>query len=30
MSPGVTTYAVDAERVKALWVKSEEMVGEYF
>ena len=30
MSPGVRSYAVDPERAKALWAKSEEMVGERF
>jgi NAD(P)-dependent dehydrogenase (short-subunit alcohol dehydrogenase family) len=30
MSPGVMAYAVDPERAKALWTKSEEMVGEKF
>lgn len=29
-SSGVRPYALDAERAKALWVKSEEMVGEKF
>ena len=28
--PGVAPYAVDPERAKALWAKSEEMVGERF
>jgi hypothetical protein len=27
---GVRSYALDAERAKALWAKSEEMVGERF
>jgi NAD(P)-dependent dehydrogenase (short-subunit alcohol dehydrogenase family) len=27
---GVRSYALDAEHAKALWVKSEEMVGEHF
>ncbi|GGA44354.1 SDR family NAD(P)-dependent oxidoreductase [Dyella nitratireducens] len=30
MSGGVQPYALDAERAKALWAKSEEMVGERF
>jgi NAD(P)-dependent dehydrogenase (short-subunit alcohol dehydrogenase family) len=30
VSEGVRTYALDAERAKALWVKSEAMVGEQF
>jgi NAD(P)-dependent dehydrogenase (short-subunit alcohol dehydrogenase family) len=30
VSSGVRSYALDAERAKALWVKSEEMVGETF
>jgi NAD(P)-dependent dehydrogenase (short-subunit alcohol dehydrogenase family) len=30
VSPGVRPYAVDPERAKALWAKSEEMVGEHF
>lgn len=30
MSGGVRPYALDAERAKALWAKSEEMVGERF
>ncbi|MGV2287889.1 SDR family NAD(P)-dependent oxidoreductase [Trinickia sp. YCB016] len=30
MSPGVRAYAVDPENAKALWAKSEEMVGERF
>ena len=30
MSPGVRRYAVDPEHAKALWAKSEEMVGERF
>ena len=29
-SPGVRPYALDPERAKALWAKSEEMVGELF
>ena len=29
-SPGVRPYALDPERAKALWAKSEEMVGERF
>ncbi|HEX7782722.1 MAG TPA: SDR family NAD(P)-dependent oxidoreductase [Sphingobium sp.] len=29
-SAGVRSYALDAERAKALWAKSEEMVGERF
>jgi hypothetical protein len=27
---GVRPYAIDPERAKALWAKSEEMVGERF
>ena len=27
---GVQPYALDADRAKALWAKSEEMVGEKF
>jgi hypothetical protein len=27
---GVRAYALDAESAKALWIKSEEMVGERF
>jgi hypothetical protein len=27
---GVRAYALDSDRAKALWVKSEEMVGERF
>ncbi len=30
VSPGVRAYALDPERAKALWAKSEEMVGERF
>jgi len=30
VSEGVRPYALDAERAKALWVKSEEMVGENY
>jgi len=30
MSPGVRPYAVDPEHAKALWARSEEMVGEQF
>jgi len=30
VSPGVRAYALDSERAKALWAKSEEMVGERF
>jgi NAD(P)-dependent dehydrogenase (short-subunit alcohol dehydrogenase family) len=30
VSPGVRPYALDPERAKALWIKSEEMVGERF
>ena len=30
ISAGVRGYALDAERAKALWAKSEEMVGERF
>ena len=30
LSEGVRPYALDAERAKALWVKSEELVGERF
>jgi NAD(P)-dependent dehydrogenase (short-subunit alcohol dehydrogenase family) len=30
VSEGVRAYALDAERAKALWAKSEEMVGEQF
>ncbi|MGV3769186.1 MAG: SDR family NAD(P)-dependent oxidoreductase [Sphingobium phenoxybenzoativorans] len=30
VSPGVRPYAVDPENAKALWAKSEEMVGERF
>jgi NAD(P)-dependent dehydrogenase (short-subunit alcohol dehydrogenase family) len=30
VSPGVRSYALDAEHAKALWAKSEEMVGERF
>ncbi len=30
VSAGVRSYALDAERAKALWAKSEEMVGERF
>ena len=29
-SPGVRPYALDPEHAKALWAKSEEMVGEHF
>jgi len=30
VSGGVRSYAVDPERAKALWAKSEAMVGERF
>ena len=30
VSPGVRPYALDPEHAKALWAKSEEMVGETF
>ncbi|KJC49655.1 SDR family NAD(P)-dependent oxidoreductase [Bradyrhizobium sp. LTSP857] len=30
VSPGVRSYALDPERAKALWAKSEELVGERF
>jgi NAD(P)-dependent dehydrogenase (short-subunit alcohol dehydrogenase family) len=30
VTPGVRPYALDPERAKALWTKSEEMVGERF
>ena len=30
ITEGVRAYALDAERAKALWAKSEEMVGEHF
>ena len=30
MRAGVRSYALDPERAKALWAKSEEMVGERF
>jgi hypothetical protein len=30
ISEGVLAYALDPERAKALWAKSEEMVGERF
>jgi len=30
VSPGVRAYALDPTRAKALWAKSEEMVGERF
>lgn len=30
VSPGVRSYALDAEHAKALWAKSDEMVGERF
>lgn len=30
VSEGVRAYALDAERAKALWARSEEMVGEHF
>jgi hypothetical protein len=30
VSPGVRPYALDPERAKALWAKSEAMVGERF
>jgi NAD(P)-dependent dehydrogenase (short-subunit alcohol dehydrogenase family) len=30
VSPGVRPYAVDPEHAKALWAKSEEMVGERY
>src|SRR5258708_2860881 len=29
-SPGVTPYALDPEHAKALWARSEELVGEHF
>jgi hypothetical protein len=29
-APGVRAYALDAELAKALWEKSEQMVGERF
>jgi hypothetical protein len=30
VNPGVRPYALDPERAKALWKKSEELVGESF
>jgi hypothetical protein len=30
VSPGVRPYALDPEHAKALWAKSEAMVGERF
>ena len=30
LSEGVRPYALDPERAKALWAKSEELVGEHF
>jgi len=30
MRDGVRGYAIDPERAKALWKKSEDMVGEHF
>jgi hypothetical protein len=30
VSSGVRNYALDSERAKALWIKSEEMVGGTF
>lgn len=30
VSPGVMAYALDPERAKALWAKSEDIVGERF
>jgi hypothetical protein len=30
VSPGVRPYAIDPERAKALWARSEELVGERF
>jgi hypothetical protein len=30
VSEGVRSYALDPERAKALWAKSEEIVGERF
>jgi hypothetical protein len=30
VSPGVRSYALDPQRAKALWARSEEMVGERF
>lgn len=30
VSPGVRPYALDPEHAKALWAKSEDMVGERF
>jgi hypothetical protein len=30
VSPGVRSYALDPEHAKALWARSEEMVGESF
>jgi hypothetical protein len=30
VSPGVRPYALDPERAKALWVRSEELAGERF
>jgi hypothetical protein len=30
VSPGVKSYALDPEHAKALWTKSEQMVGERF
>ena len=30
VSPGVRPYALDPQHAKALWARSEEMVGEHF
>jgi hypothetical protein len=30
VSPGVRSYSLDPEHAKALWAKSEELVGERF
>ena len=30
VSPGVRPYALDPERAKALWARSEDLVGEHF
>ena len=30
VSPGVRPYALDPEHAKALWARSEELVGEHF
>jgi hypothetical protein len=30
VSPGVRPYALDPEHAKALWARSEELVGERF